>query len=114
MEVKDVNGYIKGTYGYFDTDGRWQTAGKFVLSFGLNNISSTYRRTTVEYEAGKRAASRDVDLTPVIHSVLTPEQQRALDFEYSSVDEDEDGMPDNLVPSDQQQVQPATTSSEES
>jgi hypothetical protein len=32
---------------------------------------------------------------PIVRSVATPEQ-KALDFQYSSVDDDEDGMPDRV------------------
>lgn len=55
-----------------------------------------------EYIAGKESGSSlgfvpsgALVPIPIVRSIATPEQ-KALDFQYSSVDDDEDGMPDRL------------------
>ncbi|EFX72702.1 hypothetical protein DAPPUDRAFT_308109 [Daphnia pulex] len=81
VETKDTTGFTKGRYGYIDLEGKSQV---------------------LEYVAGKEAGSSvgfvpsgALVPIPIVRSISTPEQ-KALDFQYSSVDDDEDGMPDKV------------------
>lgn len=74
----------------------------------------------IEYEAGKTSGksvgfipSGGLSPFPVVRNVVSTAEQKALDFEYSSVDEDEDGMPDNMPSTGTQQVRLATVESQQ-
>ena len=85
VETKDLSGHVKGKYGYIDVNGQARV---------------------VEYTSGKNTgfqatgAHIPVPLVPVTLPVRAPvaplsfSDQKTLDLEYSSVDDDEDGIPD--------------------
>ncbi|XP_057372914.1 uncharacterized protein LOC130693738 [Daphnia carinata] len=81
VETKDVNGYTKGRYGFIDLDGK---------SHVLEYIAGKESGTSLGF-----VPSGALVPIPIVRSIATPEQ-KALDFQYSSVDDDEDGMPDRL------------------
>merc|ERR1712071_518193 len=82
LETKDVEGQIKGKYGYVDQEGQVQV---------LEYLTGSSAGKSLGFQA--RGSLVPVPLIPVIRPKSSPEQ-RILDFQYSSVDEDEDGIPD--------------------
>ena len=78
VETKDVDGTIRGKYGYVDANGKVQV---------LDYLTG---KTNAGKSLGFRASGAlvPVPLGPVLRPVSSPEQ-RVLDFQYSSVDEDE-------------------------
>ncbi|XP_032786901.2 uncharacterized protein LOC116924489 [Daphnia magna] len=81
VETKDINGYTKGRYGFIDLDGK---------SHVLEYIAGKESGSTVGF-----VPSGALVPVPIVRSIATAEQ-KALDFQYLSVDDDEDGMPDRL------------------
>ncbi|KAK4016510.1 hypothetical protein OUZ56_031466 [Daphnia magna] len=81
IEKKELNGHVKGKYGYIDETGTLQV---------------------LEYETGKSAANKTLGFQtsgglnpfPIVVGESSP-QQKIKDREYSSVDENEDGIPDD-------------------
>ncbi|XP_046438277.1 uncharacterized protein LOC124189845 [Daphnia pulex] len=81
IEKKELNGYVKGKYGYVD-------------EFGVLQV--------LEYETGKSAGNKTLGFQtsgalnpfPIVVGERT-EAQKSKDREYSSVDDNEDGIPDD-------------------
>ena len=78
VETRSLDGHVQGKYGYVDSEGQLKV---------------------VEYVTGKESG-RSVGFQPTgqnLPAVRLPEpeeQQKHLDFQYFSVDDDEDGIPD--------------------
>merc|ERR1712071_57890 len=83
LETKDVDGQIRGKYGYVDQEGKVQV---------LEYLTGSNAGKSLGFQA--RGSLVPVPLIPVIRPKSSPEQ-KILDFQYSSVDEDEDGIPDS-------------------
>jgi len=103
MENRDVNGFVQGKYGFVDPNGELHEIGnKNNQTLKAHNIIYT-QFYCVDYVAGntlgfqsRNGQSPSTSQWPVVHTASQSSSQRAQDFEYSSVDDDHDGIPDNL------------------
>jgi len=77
VETKDIDGQIRGKYGYVDEEGKIQV---------LEYLTGSNAGKSLGFQA--RGSLVPVPLIPVIRPKSSPEQ-KILDFQYSSVDEDE-------------------------
>ncbi|XP_057374224.1 uncharacterized protein LOC130695113 [Daphnia carinata] len=89
IENMDANGYMTGKYGYIDANGKLQeteyTAGKM-----SGHAVGFQARGTLLPEAGRNSQA-----LPIIRTSAKSVEQKAIDYEYTSVDDDEDGFPDS-------------------
>jgi len=108
METRDINGFVQGRYGFVDPNGELHEVGKKnILIFRKENFFLNKPLWYSEYVAGAvsghsigyQARNAQVASTsewPVIRTAPKSTVQIAQDFEYSSVDANQDGIPDNL------------------
>lgn len=114
IETMDVNGYITGKYGYVDAYGQPQETGIYIYIYTPNDektgkIQISRFPNYIEYVAGKMSGAsigfqargssipkdaRASTAFPFVRTTTRTAEQKALDYLYNSVDEDEDGIPD--------------------
>ena len=105
MENRDASGYVKGKYGYIDSFGQLQEFGKKHFYSSIHPMDIETIAQCLDYVAGavggqavgfqSRTSQLPEQAGPLLPVVRNTPGQRALDFEYSSTDEDRDGFPDN-------------------
>ncbi|KAI9557117.1 hypothetical protein GHT06_016915 [Daphnia sinensis] len=89
IENMDADGYMTGKYGYIDANGKLQeteyTAGKM----SGHSVGFQARGTLLPDAVGKSKT------LPIIRTSAKSVEQKAIDYQYTSVDDDEDGFPDS-------------------
>lgn len=88
VENRDVSGYITGKYGYIDGDGKLQETEYVAGKLSGRSVGYQARGSLIPIYSREQLTT-----FPVVRTVST--EQRALDYEYKSVDADEDGFPDD-------------------
>ncbi|XP_046645239.1 uncharacterized protein LOC124335809 [Daphnia pulicaria] len=89
VENRDIDGYVNGKYGYVDANGQVQEFEYVAGSTNGEAIGFQARGTAIPV-TNTRAQG-----FPVLSSAVSVDQ-KFQDYEYSSVDDDRDGFPDNL------------------
>jgi len=73
VETKDIYGNVQGKYGFVD-------------EFGVLQV--------VDYVSGSHLGFQPKGMAPPVKVSPSTPEQRALDYQYSSTDDDQDGIPD--------------------
>ncbi|XP_057374223.1 uncharacterized protein LOC130695111 isoform X2 [Daphnia carinata] len=88
VENMDVNGYMTGKYGYIDSYGKAQETEYAAGKMAGQSVGFQARGTLLNN------AVRSSQPFPFIRASTKSVEQKALDYLYTSVDDDEDGFPD--------------------
>uniref|UniRef100_A0A0P5L0L9 Uncharacterized protein n=1 Tax=Daphnia magna TaxID=35525 RepID=A0A0P5L0L9_9CRUS len=89
IENMDANGYMTGKYGYIDANGKLQETEYAAGKMSGQSVGFQTRGTLLS------DAVRNSQALPIIRSSTKSVEQKAIDYEYTSVDDDEDGFPDS-------------------
>uniref|UniRef100_A0A0P5AER4 Uncharacterized protein n=1 Tax=Daphnia magna TaxID=35525 RepID=A0A0P5AER4_9CRUS len=89
VENMDVNGYMTGKYGYIDSYGKAQETEYAAGKMSGQSVGFQTRGTLLS------DAVRNSQALPIIRTSTKSVEQKAIDYEYTSVDDDEDGFPDS-------------------
>ncbi|XP_045031660.1 uncharacterized protein LOC123473974 [Daphnia magna] len=89
IENMDANGYMTGKYGYIDANGKLQETEYAAGKMSGQSVGFQTRGTLLS------DAVRNSQALPIIRTSTKSVEQKAIDYEYTSVDDDEDGFPDS-------------------
>ncbi|EFX89729.1 hypothetical protein DAPPUDRAFT_94766 [Daphnia pulex] len=89
FENMDANGYLTGRYGYVDSYGKTQETEYVAGKLSGQSVGFQARGTSISQD-GRKALP-----FPFIQTAPKSVEQKALDYQYTSVDDDEDGFPDS-------------------
>ncbi|XP_046439323.1 uncharacterized protein LOC124190597 [Daphnia pulex] len=89
FENMDANGYLTGRYGYVDSYGKTQETEYVAGKLSGQSVGFQARGTSISQD-GRTSLP-----FPFIQTAPKSVEQKALDYQYTSVDDDEDGFPDS-------------------